>query len=158
MPNIAALLKSEISRLSRREIRKEVQPLRKAAANHRREIAALKRQIAALDRRSKSLAKTAAPSRRPADAPDEKPIRFVAKGLVSLRRRLGLSAPELARLLDVSTQSVYNWETKKASPRREQVSAIAALRSISKKDARQRLDSVSRPKARAKSKRAKARA
>jgi len=42
MPNIAALLKSEISRLSRREIRKEVQPLRKAAAAHRREIAALK--------------------------------------------------------------------------------------------------------------------
>ena len=32
MPNIATLLKDEISRLSRREIRKEVQPLRKASA------------------------------------------------------------------------------------------------------------------------------
>jgi DNA-binding transcriptional regulator YiaG len=144
MPNIAALLKSEISRLSRREIRKEVLPLRRAAAVHRREIAGLKRTIAALDRRAKSLAKVVV---RPDDrtaATDERQTRFVAKGLVSLRKRLGLSAAELARLLGVSMQSVYNWEHKKATPRNEQVTAIAALRSIGKREAHQRLNASAR--------------
>ena len=144
MPNIATLLKVEISRLSRREIRKEVQPLRKAAAAHRREIAALKRTIAALDRRAKSLAKSVVAKDGGAPATDEKPTRFVAKGLVSLRKRLGLSAADLARLLGVSMQSVYNWEHKKASPRKAQVTAIAALRSVSKKEAHERLKAFSR--------------
>jgi DNA-binding transcriptional regulator YiaG len=140
MPNIATLLKSEISRLSRREIRKEVLPLRRSAAAYRREIAALKRALATLDRRAKALAKGAIRQDGKSVPSDEKQTRFVAKGLVSLRKRLGLSAAELARLLGVSMQSVYNWEHKKATPRKEQVAAIATLRSLGKKEARQRLD------------------
>ena len=145
MANIGALLKSEISRLSRREIRKEVLPLRRSAAAHRREIAALKRTIAALDRRSEALAKSATRQNDKVVTSDERQTRFVAKGLVSLRKRLGLSATELARLLGVSMQSVYNWEHKKAAPRKEQVAAIAALRSIGKREAQARLDAASRP-------------
>lgn len=156
MPNLASLLKNEISRLSRREIRKEVQPLRKIAAGYRREIAALKRVIASLERRTKALAKSTPTPGRSAPT-DEKPIRFVAKGLVSLRKRLDLSADELARLLGVSMQSVYNWEHKKAIPRKEQVAAIAALRPVGKREARQRLDAASRPKKRKTAKRARSR-
>ena len=146
MPNIATLLKTEISRLSRREIRSEVGPLRKATATYRREIAALKRAVATLERRTKQIAKVSTSSKSAAsEVSGEAPTRFVAKGLRSLRTRLDLSGPELARLLGVSTQSVYNWEHKKASPRKEQVAAIAALRSIGKKDARQRLEAAARP-------------
>src|ERR1700754_2169772 len=134
MANIAALLKSEISRLSRREIRKEVLPLRKSVAAHRREIAALKRTIAALDRRANSLAKVATRQDNESTTSDERQTRFVAKGLVSLRKRLGLSAAELARLLGVSMQSIYNWEHKKATPRKEQIAAVAALRSLGKRE------------------------
>lgn len=144
MPNIAALLKSEISRLSRREIRKGVLPLRKAAATQRREIVALKRTVAFLDRRAKSLVKVATRQDTSITTSDERQTRFVAKGLGSLRKRLGLSAAELARLLGVSMQSVYNWEHKKTTPRKKQVAAIAALRSLGKKEARQRLESTSR--------------
>ena len=144
MANIGALLKSEISRLSRREVRREVQPLRKFAAAYRREIAALKRTVAALDRRAKSLAKVATLKNGESRVSDETQTRFVAKGLVSLRKRLGLSAAELARLLGVSMQSVYNWEHKKATPRKEQVTAIAALRSIGKREAHQRLNASAR--------------
>jgi DNA-binding transcriptional regulator YiaG len=151
------MLKSEISRLSRREIRKEIQPLRKAAAMHRREIAALKRTIAALDRRARSLAKSATRQANESTVSDERQTRFVAKGLVSLRKRLGLSAADLARLLGVSMQSVYNWEHKKAAPRREQVASIAALRSVGKREARKRLDAASRPKKRKTAKRVRLR-
>lgn len=142
MPNIAALLKSEIARVSRREIRKEVQPLRKAAAAHRREIAALKRTITALERRARTLANSAPALDGGSVATNKTPTRFVAKGLISLRKRLGLSAAELARLLGVSMQSVYNWQHKKTTPRKEQVATIVALRRIGRKEARQRLESA----------------
>jgi DNA-binding transcriptional regulator YiaG len=141
MANIAVLLKNEISRLSRKEIRREVQPLRKATAGYRREIAALKRAIASLERRSKQIAKQGSSASVTAGT-GEKPTRFVAKGLVSLRRRLGLSAADLARLLGVSMQSVYNWERKKTTPRREQVAAIVAIRSLGRKEAEEHLKAM----------------
>jgi DNA-binding transcriptional regulator YiaG len=152
MSNIAALLKSEISRLSRREIRKEITPLRKSAAGYRRDIAQLKRLVASLDQRTKQLAKQRSTSTS-VSVERDRPIRFVAKGLVSLRKRLDLSADELARLLGVSIQSIYNWEQKKAIPRKEQVTAIAALRGIGKREARRRLEAVPSPAPRSAGKR-----
>jgi len=151
MPNIAALLKDEISRLSRKEIRKEVLPLRRATATYRREIAALKRTVAALERRAKSLAKATAPREGSPTVNEGTPIRFVSKGLVSLRKRLGISAADLARLPGVSMQSIYTGEHKKATPRKEQVVAIAALRSIGKREAQSRLQDASKTNAAARS-------
>lgn len=143
MANIATLLKDEISRLSRREIRKHANPLRKAAAAHRREIAALKRQVIDLHRRLGALAKSASQPRVAVESSQEStPLRFVAKGLRSLRARLGLSASDLARLLGVTDQSVYNWELKKTVPRREQLATLATIRSWGKREAQARLAQV----------------
>ena len=155
MANIATLLKDEISRLSRREIRRHANPLRKASAAHRREIAALKRQVLELQRRLGALARTATAPRAAVDAADASaaPLRFVAKGLRSLRSRLGLSASDLARLLGVTDQSVYNWELKKTVPRREQLARLATIRSWGKREAQARLAEVqSKPKPAAKPK------
>ena len=142
MPNIGALLKEEIARLSRKEIRKQAGPLRKASVGYRHQIAALKRQVDQLQRQ------VAASGRRSSAAPDAKAdatadggtaLRFQARGLRTLRSRLGLSAGDLGKLIGVTAQSVYNWEAKKASPRRAQVAAIAALRGLGKREAEQRL-------------------
>jgi DNA-binding transcriptional regulator YiaG len=145
MPNIATFLKAEISRLSRREIRKEVQPLRKASAAYRREIAALKREVQNLRRQASVLAKQAA---KPVNAGGANgstpPMRFVAKGMRSLRTRLGLSAPELARLMGVSDQSIYNWELKKTTPRKEQLATLAGIRSLGRREVRARLEEIAR--------------
>jgi DNA-binding transcriptional regulator YiaG len=143
MPNIGAVLKEEIARLSRREIRKQVEPLRKAAATHRRDIAALKHQLVALQRYANALAKHSGRAERDASSSaPEPPLRFVAKGLRSLRTRLGLSAPNLAQLMCVSTQTIYNWEHKKANPRKEQLTKLAALRSLGKREAQARLEAL----------------
>jgi DNA-binding transcriptional regulator YiaG len=140
MANIGALLKAEITRLSRREIRKELAVLKKASVAARHHVAALKRQVAALESKAGQLAKRAqvASSSEIATLPN-RPVRFVAKGLKSLRKRLGLSAAQMATLLGVSEQSVYNWETKKATPRKEQFAAIISLREIGKREAHARL-------------------
>jgi DNA-binding XRE family transcriptional regulator len=141
MPNIGSLLKDEIARLCRREIRMQVEPLKKSSVGYRRDIAALKRQVSALERKAALLTKrTAASGDVPPTLPD-RPVRFVAKGLRAMRARLGLSASQLARLIGVSEQSIYNWETKKATPRKEQFAAIIAMRTMGKREVHARLES-----------------
>lgn len=67
-------------------------------------------------------------------------VRFSAKGLRSLRKRLGLSAEDFGRLLSVGAQTVYNWEQEKTSPRPAQIPVIASLRKIGKREALARLE------------------
>jgi len=152
MPNIGAILKDEISRLCRREIRKQVQPVRKVSAGYRRDIAALKRQLQELQRRTSALARSTAAKPTANDAGTEpvRASRFVAKGLRSMRARLGLSASDLARLMGVSDQSVYNWELKKSSPRKAQLATLATIRTLGKREAQARLEALKAPRSRKK--------
>lgn len=142
MPNIAALLKEEIARLSRKQVRGHVEPVRKMNGQHRHDIASLKRQVAKLERQVALLARKVLDAPTPAQAANGKQLRFVAKGLRSQRERLGLSAAQYAQLLGVSTQSIYNWERNVTRPRGEQVAAIAALRGMGKREALARLERV----------------
>ena len=143
MPNIAAVLKGEIARIARKELRSQTEEFRKTSAQVRSHIAALRRRIDALERQVKRLGKS--PARRtaePAAQADEAARRFSAKGLAAQRRRLGLSAAAYASLLGVSAQSVYKWEEGKARPRARQLEAIAALRGIGKREAAARLQAL----------------
>ena len=135
MPNIASVLKSEITRIARKEIRSEVEGLKKSVGSYRTEIAALKRRSQALEQQLKRLQKSA-PKPEPLSSNETgKPLRFSAKGLASQRRRLGLSAEDCGLLLGASGQSVYKWEAGKARPRVSHLAAIAALRGLSKNQA-----------------------
>lgn len=143
MASIGALLKNEITRLSRREIRSQVEPVRKASAAYRRHIAALKRQVLALERQVAALSRGSRKSAEPAAPGTEATSnRFVAKGLRTLRTRLGLSATDFGKLVGVSGQSIYNWEGKKAVPRKAQVATLASLRALGKREARSRLEQL----------------
>jgi transcriptional regulator with XRE-family HTH domain len=66
-------------------------------------------------------------------------LRFVAKGLRTHRERLGLSQTDFGRLLGVSAQTIYNWEHEVARPRDEQITKIAAVRGLGKREAGARL-------------------
>ncbi len=140
MSNIGTVLREEIARLARKEVRSQVDPAKKAAAQHRRAIAALKRQVASLERQVTLLLRKSA-SYRPEVSLEAtaKPIRFSAKRLQSQRSRLGLSAIDFGRLLGVSAQTIYNWEHEVARPRSEQLGRLAALRGIGKREAGERL-------------------
>jgi DNA-binding transcriptional regulator YiaG len=140
MANIASLLKSEISRVARKEVRGEVAGLKKAVSSYRSEIAALKRRAQTLESELRRLGKATARA-LPAAAvePAARAQRFSAKGLASQRKRLGLSAAECGLLVGASGQSIYNWEDGKARPRAKHLQALAALRGMGKKDAAARL-------------------
>jgi DNA-binding transcriptional regulator YiaG len=140
MPNIGTLLKEEIARISRKQLRSETESLRKSSAQYRSQIAELKRRMQALEQQLKRVGKVAtrgAPAQ--GDAEPTTQIRYSAKSLASQRRRLGLSAAALAKLLGVSALSVYKWEGGNTRPRARQIEAIAALRHMGRREAAQRL-------------------
>lgn len=139
MPNIASILKSEIARVARKEIRSETVQLKKAVSAYRAQIAALKRRAQALEKALRSVSKRGGSKTTEAEVADDRgsmsSFRFSAKGLKSHRKRLGLSAHECGILLGASGQSIYKWEDGKARPRAKHLPAIAALRTLGKKQA-----------------------
>ena len=149
MPNLGTMLKSEISRLARRELRGQVNGMKKASAQYRRNIAALKRQVAKLEREVSLLQGKVLAG--PVDAPKEataRQVRFAPKAVRSQRERLGLSAADYGKLVGVSAQSVYNWEHDAARPRGEQLRKLVAMRAMGKREAQARLEQVGKQAAR----------
>jgi DNA-binding transcriptional regulator YiaG len=141
MANIATVLKQEITRLIRKELKTETESLKKANSRYRSEIAELKLRIAALAQDLKAVERQ---NRRqapvPADPPEaENKVRFRADGLKKHRERLGLSAPVLASILGVSPQTIYNWESGTSRPSKDQVVKIAILRKMGKREVQERL-------------------
>lgn len=145
MPNIAAVLKDEIARIARKEVRAQTEDFKKASAQYRTHIAALRRRIETLERQLKQAGKAtrgAAAANPQADDDgdgDGRQRRFSPTRLAAQRRKLGLSAGDFALLLGVSGQSVYKWEHGESRPRARQLEAIAALRGIGKREAAARL-------------------
>jgi DNA-binding transcriptional regulator YiaG len=144
MSNVASALKEEISRISRKEIRRETSSLNKSSTTHRSEIAALKRRVLELERQLRRVAVgRGGESSQPAAANEnsESPgTRFSAKSMAAQRRRLGLSAAECGLLIGASAQSIYNWEEGKARPRAQHLQAIFALRNLGRRKANEILE------------------
>jgi DNA-binding transcriptional regulator YiaG len=141
MPNIASMLKSEIVRLARKELRSELAQVRKQLATHRTALAALRRQLAETNKATKRNASVARSVARPTNT-DPASMRFSAKGTKSLRAKLGLSAADFGRLAGVSGNTVFNWETGKAKPQRAQLEALASLRGLGKRAAAAKLEAL----------------
>ena len=135
MSTFATQIKKEISRLAKKEIRAETQTLKKASAQYRSEIAALKRRISGLESQIKKMGKGASRSKA-VEASEEEggtALRFRVAGFAALRKKLAISAADMGKLLGVSAQSIYHWETGKTKPRSSQLAAIAAVRKMGKK-------------------------
>lgn len=143
MPNIATVLKSEISRIARKELRSEAEGLKKTIASQRSDLATLKRRVQDLEKALRLVARMAASPKRSEQGADEKDeggqFRFRAAGMATNRKRLGLSAADFGLLVGASGQSVYAWETGKAKPRAQNLAAIAALRGVGKREVTKKL-------------------
>ncbi|MDQ0036799.1 DNA-binding transcriptional regulator YiaG [Variovorax boronicumulans] len=143
MPNIASILKAEISRVARKEVRAEIETLKKASVVHRSSIAELRRQVNALEKELRRVAKGAS---RPTPAPDSgdetsggTKRRFSPTRLAAHRAKLGLSAASYGQLVGVSGQTIYHWEQGKARPRAAQLESLATVRDLGARDIEARL-------------------
>lgn len=138
MPDITSILKAEIARVARKEVRAEIENLKKASTSYRSAIADLRRQVSALEKAIRIASKSGA---RPAvaETPDEADgtdtkRRFSATRLAAHRAKLALSAASYGSLIGVSGQTIYNWEQGKARPRGPQLEILATVRSLKARD------------------------
>jgi len=145
MPNVAAVLKAEIARVARQQLKAELTPLKKAlqaqralVKKQRERIDAMQKELAAL-RRARPAAAAATRDDGEGDGPKR---RFSPARLKALRQRLDLSAADFARVVGVSAQSVYGWERSLSRPAPDSLERIAQLRALSKRQVAQQLESL----------------
>jgi len=154
MSNILKELKSEITRLARKEIKGELATPRKSIVAQRGLIADLRRQVNALQKELNAL-KKAVPAPEKTILAKEPQGRFwiTGQGVKALRKRLGLTQAGLAKLAEVSSQAVVNWEGKKGKInllRKATGGRLQELKSMGKREVAEIL--AREPKAKAKRK------
>ena len=140
MPNIMTALKSEISRLARKEAKQVVAPVQKASANYRGLIAGLRKQIDALQNEVAALRRAAPKAEKALAAAQEPQGRFwiTGKGVKALRKRLGLTQALFGKLAGVSVPTIVNWEGadgKVDIRRKATVARLQAIRGMGKRQA-----------------------
>jgi len=141
MPNLQSVLRQEIQRLARKEIRSELEAIKKAVARHRREIAELKRRNKALERSVNYLESrdTKRLKAGPSKAAPPPGTRFSIRSLKAQRRKSGLSQEDYARLVGVSKATIYNWESGKTKLSEKHLATLVSLRGIGKRESQKRL-------------------
>jgi DNA-binding transcriptional regulator YiaG len=148
MPNIAKVLREEIQRLAKRQVKGELSSLKRDNVRLKKSVAELRRQIAALDATSRELAKKVTPvvASKEIEAAAEQAARLrpTSKSLKKLRSRLGLTQAQFGQLLGVSGQAVVQWGTKggRVRMRKTTLAALARIQNIGKREARRRLDEI----------------
>lgn len=140
MPNIMTALKSEISRLARKEAKSVVAPVKKASANYRGLIAGLRKQIVAIQNEVAALKRATPKADKALVGAQEPQGRFwiTGKGVKTLRKKLGLTQALFGKLAGVSVPTVVNWEGtggKVEIRRKATVARLQAIRRMGKKQA-----------------------
>ena len=134
MPNLAALLREEISKIARKEVQDQVRELMKTVREQRDALARLEKRIGPAKAKAAAKPAAAQPAAKVSEAPagaKEKQIRISPDTILKHRKRLKLSQAELGKLLNVSTNTVLRWEAGKSKPRGKHLPGLDQLRSIS---------------------------
>ena len=139
MPNIMSALKSEISRLARKEAKQVVEPVKNASANYRGLIAGLRKQVVALKNEVAALRRAAPKAEKALVAPQEPQGRFwiTGKGVKALRKRLGLTQAQFGKLAGVSVPTIVNWEKVDGKVQIRRKATMARLQELKGKGKRE---------------------
>ena len=141
MPKIESVLKSEIIRMAKREVRAMFLPLKREAWQMKTKLSSLTKMLAPIDRVVKE--KMHREENRPkleASLEEVKASRLTPDRIRGLRRKLGISQRELAILTGASLGAILSWEKGKFNPKLEKKSALVALRKLGKREVKNILD------------------
>ena len=143
MGKLEQFFRSEMVRLSKREMNRVWVPVKRDVRSLKRTVSQLRRAVLALeqfaDRQRKQLAQEEAQLTAPPDT--VKKSLFSPRLIRALRKRLGLSQRELAILSGVTVGAVHQWETGKFIPKEEKKGVLVALRKLGRREARRLLSS-----------------
>ena len=137
MGKIESMIKSEIQRLARREIRSTFRPLKREVRSMRLKLSGLMKGFGTLNRITKEQVQRASEQFKLESSPEEiKIARFSPARIRALRLKKGLSQKQLGMLIGVSMGTVVLWEKGKISPKAERKGALIALRKLKKREIR----------------------
>jgi DNA-binding transcriptional regulator YiaG len=142
MGKFEGIIKSEIARLAKREIRKTLVPFRRDVRSLKSTVSQIRKAVLFLERLVVQQQKELKKRKMPLEATQEevKKSRFSPRLVRSLRKKLGISQKELAILSGVTVGAAHLWEKGKFKPKGEKKSVIVALRKLGRRDVRKLLE------------------
>ena len=142
MGKVESIIKSEIIRLAKGEMRKVSIPLGRDVRLLKNTVSQLRKSVLSLERfaahQQKELSKREI--RLEAQPEEIKQSRFSPRLLQSLRKRLGITQKELAILAGVSLGAAHLWETGKFRPKENKMGVLVALRKLNRREVRELLN------------------
>jgi len=150
MSTLAQTIKNEIKRISRREIGLALSKFRKDHIALKKRLAEQKGKLSAIEKENKELSKKLTgliQNRRveAGSAPEAEQVAIYARGIKSLRSRLGLSQTSLAKLVGMNSISISHWEKKsgKITIRKpEVIKMLTELKGMKKREVAARLETA----------------
>jgi DNA-binding transcriptional regulator YiaG len=141
MGKLEGIIKDEIVRLAKREVRKITVPVAKDVWLLKTTLWKLRRTVSSLERFTAHQASELKKSRIPLEATSEevKASRFSPRLIRSLRKRLGISQKELSILAGVTVGAIHQWESGIFVPRAQKKSVLVALRKLGRRRVRELL-------------------
>jgi DNA-binding transcriptional regulator YiaG len=141
MGKLEAIIKSEIVRLAKMELRKIFVPLRRDVWQLKSVVSQIRKSVSSLERsaadRQKELGKREVLLEA---SPEEVKIsRFSPRLFRSLRKRLGITQRELAILCGVTLGAVQSWESGKFRPKDEKRRTLVSLKKLRRRDVKKLL-------------------
>jgi DNA-binding transcriptional regulator YiaG len=138
MGKLEGIIKSEIVRLAKREVRKISVPLGRDVWSLKSTVSQLRKAVLVLERfsaqRQKELGKVKIPLQA---TPEEvKVSRFSPRLIRSLRKHLGITQKELALLAGVTVGAVHQWESGMFKPGDKKKVVLVAIRKLGRREVR----------------------
>jgi len=145
VPGLTKLFQDETRRLARKEMKADLDILRKENVELRRSISALRQQLVQVTRQVRQIERSTGKLEKAIpqeEATGAERARISGKTIRNLRSRLRLTQAEFAALVGVSPQSVYQWERREDQLqfRGGAKEAIVALKDVGAREARRRLE------------------
>ena len=136
MGKIEAVIRDEIRRLARKEIRQAIEPLRKENRELKHRVVKLEKLAQPIHKEITKKKEAKLESMASLRAPEEevKAARISPAWVQNLRMRLNVSQPELAGLIGVSASAVRTWEYGTSEPKGQRREALVALRKLGRRD------------------------
>ncbi len=140
MGKLEGIMKDEIIRLAKREMRMKFVPLRRDVRSLTITASQLRKSVLGLQRVVSQQERQMGPKAVPEVTPEDmKKARFSPRLIKSLRKHLGVSQREMAKLAGVTVGAVFQWEKGKFEPKDDKKKVLVGLRSLGRREAKQLL-------------------
>jgi DNA-binding transcriptional regulator YiaG len=140
MAKLESIIKAEITRLAKHEVRSVFRPLRRDVWGMKLKLSNLIKNFTVLDRLAKEISKAKSAEPKLEATPEEvKASRLTPERIAGLRKKLGISQREMGVLVGATIGAVASWERGKFKPQGDKKATLVALRKVRKRDVRKML-------------------